>query len=411
MPYSTDSINSKFFINNKLTAFLAILVSATLLSACGKKDADVAPIRPALVVKLAPGTAADVDILTGEIRARVEADHAFRVGGKIMKRLVDAGASVKRGQALAQLDPQDVKLSADAARAQVNALQTETDFAEAELKRFRDLKAQGFVSQSALDQKINQANATRARLDAQKASANVAINQAGYATLVAEMDGVVTHVLAEAGQVVAAGQPVMRLANPRERELQIAIPESQLAQFRKQAAQLRDIKVSLWSAPEKKYSARIREIAGAADTVTRTYAARLGILNADDAVGLGMSAFATFSGADISGTYSVPLSALYVNTKGDITGVWLVTKDSRVSLKPVKVIQYRETTALIHTESIKPGDDIIAAGVHKLREGEVIKPISDSQVKGDGKIAYAVEPAAAPQTQLATQSWFSRLIQ
>ena len=410
MLHSAHIQNRKSFINNKLKASLAIAGAVLLISACGKKEADVAPIRPALVVKVAGSAAADVDILTGEIRARVESDHAFRVGGKIMKRLVDAGAVVKRGQPLAQLDPQDVKLSADAARAQVNALQTEADFAEAEQKRFRDLKAQGFVSQSALDQKVNQANATRARLDAQKASANVAINQAGYATLVAEMDGVVTHVLTEAGQVVASGQPVMRLANPREKELLIAIPESQLGQFRKQAGQSRDIKVSLWSNPEKKYNARVREIAGAADALTRTYAARVSIVDADDTVGLGMSAFAALSAADAGGTYAVPLSALYVNAKGNITGVWLVAKDGRVNLKPVSVIQYRETTALIRAESLKPGDDIVAAGVHKLREGEVVKPISDTQVKGDGKVAYAVEPIDAPRTQLASQSWFSRLI-
>lgn len=379
---------------NLRPVFAAILV-ASLVSACSKPEPPPAAPRPALAYKISNTTGVDMDIYSGEIRARQEADHAFRVGGKIQKRLVDAGTTVKRGQALAQLDPQDVRLNAEAARAQVSVQQTDADFADAELKRYRDLFQKGFVSQSALDQKINQAKAARARLESQIASANVSLNQAGYATLVAQTDGVVTQVMAEAGQVVAAGQTIMKIANPRERELAIVVPEAKIADFRAADAKNRPtkdntkraIRVHLWSAPEKFYAGRVREIAGAADTVTRTYAVRISLLDTDDAIGLGMSAYAAFAGTDAAGSFSVPLSSVYA--KGNTTGVWVIAADSKVTLKPVTVIQYRERTALVTSTIVKPGDTIVAAGVHKLRDGDVVKAIVDSEVKGDGRVAQA----------------------
>jgi membrane fusion protein, multidrug efflux system len=391
-------ITNKPIKTNTLTHITVSVVIAMLVASCGKQDAVAPIIRPALSYKITAANVADTDVYSGEIRARVEADHAFRVGGKIAKRMVDTGASVKRGQVLAQLDPEDVKLQSAAARAQVNAQQTEADFALAELKRFQDLFAKGFVSQSALDQKINVANAARARLDAQKASANVALNQAGYASLTAEMDGVVAQVMAEAGQVVAAGQAVMKIADAREKELVIAIPEAKISQFRKDAKsnsnQKRPIRVSLSSNPEKVYLASVREIASAADVPTRTYSARIAISNENEDMALGMSGFASFEGASSQDAIAVPLSSLYV--KGSVTGVWQIGADNKVSLKPVTVLKYRETTALIRAATLKMGDNIVAAGVHKLREGEVIKPIVDAEVKGDGKIAYVVEPQSTP---------------
>jgi RND family efflux transporter MFP subunit len=276
----------------------------------------------------------------------------------------------------------------------VTAQQTEADFADAELKRYRDLFSKGFISQSALDQKINVANAARARLDAQKATANVSLNQAGYATLVAQTDGVVTQVTAEAGQVVAQGQAVLKIANPNELELAISIPESRIGDFR--GANLkRPIRVHLWSKPEIFYAGKVREVSGAADATTRTYAVRIAVTvgkENKDSVGLGMSAFAAFVGSEEPGSFAVPLSALYA--KGSNIGVWQIGPDGKVTLKPVTVMQYRETNALVTSTQVKPGDTIVAAGVQKLRDGEVVKPLVDPQVKGDGKVAFV--PNAAP---------------
>lgn len=374
------------------------------LTGCQPQEVKTPAPRPALAYQIKTGAGAETELYAGEIRARFEADHAFRVGGKIIQRLVDAGATVKKGQVLARLDPQDTKLASDASASQVAAQKTEVDFAESERKRFQDLFTKGFVSQSALDQKTSVANAAKARLDAARAQAAVSINQASYSVLVAEMDGVVTQVLAEAGQVVAQGQAVMRIANPKEKELAISASESKLSDFRKVFARPAstntlptNLRIALWSQPGKYYSAKIREISGAADPVARTYAVRLSIIKPDDAIQLGMSAYAVFGEANESSTLTVPLSAIYVkgDPKGDTVGVWVIAADGKVSLKPITVLQYRETTAFIEPVagaaggSIKAGDLIVAAGVHKLREGELVKPIIDTQIKGDGKVAYA----------------------
>ena len=395
---------TKFFYYRYLSIAAALGVAITLgLSGCGKQDATQAPVRPALAYKIPATSGIDSDVYVGDIHARIEADHAFRVGGKITQRLVDAGALVKKGQVLARIDPQDVRLAADASKSQVAAQQTEADFAVAELKRFQDLFNKGFVSKSALDQKENVANAAKARLDAARAQSNVSINQAGYATLTAEMSGVITQVMAEAGQVVAAGQPVLKIANPQEKELAISVPEAKLGEFKGKGALLRELRVGLWSNPGKYYKAKIREIGGAADPVTRTYAVRISLLELDETIQLGMSAFAVLAGANEADTLSVPLSALYVRDK--TTGVWQIAGDGKVALRQVTVIQYRETSAIIKATNgnVKPGDIIVAAGVHKLLEGEVVKPITDAIVTGDGKVAYAptVAPAQEKKQELA----------
>ena len=384
------------------SATTTIALALLALAGCGKAELAAPAPRPALVYKIAAGAGAETELYAGEIRARFEVDHAFRVGGKVSQRLVDAGATVKKGQPLARLDSQDVKLAADAARAQVAAQQADTNFADSELTRFENLFAKGFVSKSALDQKLNAANAAKARLVAQRAQADVSINQAGYATLVAELDGVVTQVNAESGQVVLAGQAVMKIADPKEKELLISAPESKIAEFKaaaKKAALAANLRVALWSQPGKFYAARIREIGGAADAVTRTYPVRLSIQQADDAIQLGMTAYAVFGNANEASTLTVPLSALYV--KAGVTGVWLIAADGKVALKPVTVLQYRETNAFIKPETggVKAGDTIVAAGVHKLREGEVVKPISDALITGDGKVALV--PAATPDADVA----------
>jgi len=387
----------KFLLYKHLVATaVSFLVLALGLSGCAKQDATQVQIRPALAYKIPATSGMESDVYAGDIHARIEADHAFRVGGKITQRLVDAGTLVKKGQALARVDPQDVRLAADAGKAQVAAQQTEADFADAELKRYQDLFSKGFISKSALDQKVNVANAAKARLNAAHAQSSVSTNQAGYATLTAEMNGVVTQVMAEAGQVVAAGQPVMKIANPQEKELTINVPESKLGEFKGKDATPRELRVALSSNPDKYYKARIREIGGSADPVTRTYTVRISLLEQNEAIQLGMSAYAVFAGANEADTLAVPLSALYVRDK--TTGVWQIGTDGKVALRQVTVIQYRETSAIIKAAngSVKPGDIIVAAGVHKLREGEVVRPIKDAIVTGDGKVALV--PPTAPLT-------------
>lgn len=369
------------------------------MAGCHRAEKAPEPVRPALAYKVGTNAGMDSDVYPGEIRARHEADHAFRIGGKMVSRLVEQGTVVKQGQPLARLDPQDVKLAADAATANVNAAATEATFADAEYQRYRDLFSKGFVSQSALDQKLNVANAAKARLESARAQASVSFNQAAYSTLVAEQDGVVTQVIAESGQVVAQGQPVLRIANPAEKELSISVPEGKIAEFRNigaKGATPKQLRVATWSQPGKYYLARVREVGAAADAVTRTYPVRITLTDADEGVQLGMSAYAVFLGANESGVMSVPLSAILV--KGDAAGVWKIADDGKVSLKPVTVVQYKENAALIKG-GVSVGETIVAAGVHKLREGDVVRPVLDPLVTGAGKVAEApTEPLqAAPK--------------
>lgn len=369
-------------------AFIAALGGVALLSGCGSKQAEGPIIRPALVFKIGQGAGLEADVYPGEVRARVEADMAFRIGGKMVSRLVDQGATVRQGQPLATLDPQDVKLAADAARAQVTATKAEYDFAEAEVKRFKTLLDKTFISQSAYDAKVNARDAAKARFESASAQAAVNANQASYATLAATQDGVVTQVTAEAGQVVAAGQAILRIANPREKEVAISVSESRIADFRA-GGKGRELFIELASSPGKRFPAKVREIGAAADPATRTYPVRVSFVQSDDNVKLGMTANVAFVGMASTEQIAVPLSAIY--QQGDKTFVWVVGTDNKVSPRPVSVVRYRENAALI-TGALKAGDVIVAAGVHKLQDGQVVKPTSDPLITGANEVAVVPMP-------------------
>lgn len=374
---------ARLFIGSVTITAIASLV---LASGCAEKQPETAKARPALIYTVSSQGGLDMDVYPGEVRARQESDHSFRVSGKIVARLVDPGARVARGQPLARLDPSDTKLTSDAAQAAVAAAETEAQFSEAEYVRFQDLFKRGFVSQSALDQKLNVANAAKARLESAKAQARVSQNQAGYTTLAAEFDGVVTQALGEAGQVVGAGQPVLRVANPADKELLIYVPESKIAEFRTLArgATAKETRVAMTSEPQRYFPARVREIGAAADPVTRTYPVRMSISQAGDTVQLGMSGYAVLASPSGSGTLHVPLSAVLV--KGSQSGVFRLSPDGKLSLIPVTIVQFTETAAVVKGP-LAQGDRIVAAGVHKLKEGDVVKPLDDPRMTGDGKVA------------------------
>src|SRR5690606_37245181 len=236
---------------------------------CGGEPAAEAP-RPVLVMHPEAGGDAAGLSLAGEVRAREESPLAFRVGGKLVRRTVDVGDRVRRGQLLAELDPGDLSLQAQAAQAQLAAAEGQLQRASADRERYAALADEQLVSRSARDAQeaayaaaLGQARAARAELEA-------AHNQVAYSQLRAPADGVVAERHAEAGQVVAAGQPVFTLAADGPREVAIALPESRIDAF----AVGRAAEVELWSAPGQRLRARVREIAPAADPQTRTFATR-----------------------------------------------------------------------------------------------------------------------------------------
>lgn len=375
----------------KIIVLASVAASLGSLNGCSKADAETNVVRPALVFKVGQNAGIDAEVYPGEVHSRVEADMGFRIGGKMIARLVDQGATVKQGQPLARLDPQDVKLAADASRANVSATKAEYDFAEAEANRFKTLLDKTFISQSAYDAKVNTRDAAKARYESAQAQAAMNMNQTGYATLLADQDGVVTQVMAEAGQMVAQGQSVMRIANPREREVAITVSESRISEFRAEKDS-KQLHIKLSSAPDKLYPAKVREIGAAADPATRTYPVRVSFIKADDDVKLGMSAYVAFLGATNGGQIAVPLSSIY--QQGDKTLVWVVGADNKLVPRHVSIVKYRENAALV-TGPIKAGDLIVAAGVHKLREGQVVKPVTDPLITGNNQVAVVPVPATS----------------
>lgn len=338
--------------SSSLRPTAAALLAALLLAACEREAPPPLPLRPTLTVLVGTGDGRTAQVYAGEVRSKIEQPLAFRVGGKIVERLVDAGAVVQPGQVLARLDPLDTGLAAQAAEAQRR-------LAEADLRRYRELREKNFVSQAAVD-------ARQTAFDAAAAQAGLARNQSAYTELRAGQTGVVGQVLAEAGQVVTAGQPVFRLARLDTPEVAIAIPEGRLTEVRKAGG----AEISLWAGPERRYRGRLREVAAVADAASRTYAARVAILDADEHVGFGMSASVRFVDAGTTGRIVIPATALF--QKEAQPAVWLVGADATVSLRPVEVARYDAGSVEI-ASGLAAGERIVAAGVHKLAPGEKIR--------------------------------------
>jgi RND family efflux transporter MFP subunit len=290
-----------------------------LLAACSKPDPKPEEVRPVRAIKLAAGNGGERIEFSGDVRARYESRLGFRVGGKIVERKVDVGAIVKDGQVLMRLDPQDLRLAEAQARATLRAAETERDLAQADYKRHQNLRAQNFVSQAVLDAKQAALRAAQANVDAARAGFRGQSNQAGYANLESDTDGVVTAVDAEVGQVVSAGAPVVRVARTDDKEVVIGIPEDRVDQLRSAS----DVNVRLWSNRDVVIPGKIREVSPVADPATRTYTVKVSIPAGADAR-LGMTATVDMAAANQGGASQlrVPLSAL-VHDKG-ATSVWVV---------------------------------------------------------------------------------------
>jgi multidrug efflux system membrane fusion protein len=346
-----------------------LLLAAGLLalSACGSKEAAEGPARPAMVVQ--PEVAsAELSVYAGEVRAQYEPALAFRIGGKIARRLVDVGEQVKAGQPLAELDPDDVQLQLEASRALLASAESDLALAESELERYRSLLERQLVSRSLYDARVSAQQAAQARVRQAQAQAQVSDNQATYAVLRAPADGVISQRLAEAGQVVAAGQTVFMLAEVGEREVAISVPEQSAGVF----VPGRELAVELWSQPGKRFPARLREIAPAADSQARTFAARVSFDPGDVRTEIGQSA-RVYALQDGESSLSLPLSALY--RQGDSPAVWVVDPaTSTVSLRPVQVGPYAEQAVPV-LSGLAASDWVVAAGVHLLLEGQRIRPI------------------------------------
>lgn len=344
---------------------------ALLLAGCGGGSPAATPPQPVLVVHPAPAPGGGYRAFAGEVHAREESALAFQVGGKLVRRTVDVGAEVSRGQVLAELDPGDLQAQVQAARAQLAAAEGQLSRAEADRARYAALARDQLVSQSALDAQDAALAAASGQARAARANLELASNQAGYTRLRAPRDGAIASRQAEAGQVVAAGQTIFTLAGADGREVAIDLPESEVDAYRVgQPAQ-----VELWRAPGKRLPGRIREIAPAADPVTRTYAARVTLVgDAADRASPGQSARVFLASGAGDDALAVPLAAVQRAPDGG-SAVWVVDPSKgRVHARPVKLGVAGEDSVPV-VSGLAPGDWIVAAGGHLLRDGQAVAPV------------------------------------
>jgi multidrug efflux system membrane fusion protein len=354
-----------------ISAFLlptALLAGALLLLVgCGAGDAGTAALRPAMVVQ-PQAAGADFVVFPGEVRARHETALGFRIGGKIARRLVDVGDQVNKGDLLAALDPEDVRLQVASARAQLAAAQADLDLARSERDRHRALLDRQLISASLFDNRENQFRAAEARLGQIRAQLDVARNQAGYAELRASDTGVVAQRLAEAGQVVAAGQTVFVLAAEGEREIAINLPEQTISSFKVG----QKVAVGLWSRPDQRLAGTLRELSPAADPLARTYAARVALDGDVEGVDLGQSArvfFASNNGAALS----LPLPA--VSADGGRSFVWVVDPQNQaVQRREVQIGAFGDDSVPV-LSGLEASEWVVAAGSHLLTEGQKVRPV------------------------------------
>ncbi|CAN7397679.1 efflux RND transporter periplasmic adaptor subunit [Mesorhizobium sp. LjNodule214] len=351
----------------------AVLVVAVLgLAGCSQEKAEVKDIiRPVKVVEIGQAqTTRELDY-SGSVRARTEMNLGFRVAGKVTERLVDIGQHVTSGDVLARIDPSDYDLSVKSAAASLDAAERQVETVDLTKKRAEQLYAKNVASKSQLEQATltyNQAVATR---DAARSTLAQARNQVGYTDLKASQDGIVTAVTADVGQVVGAGTPVMTVAVDGEKEVLIAVPEMDIAEFKPG----KDVKASFWSDDALTLAGKVREVAGSADPQSRTFAVRVSLPN-DPRVLLGMTANIEASVASRQQMVSVPLSALAEKDGQKI--VWTVDRNSEtVHPRPVKVGDFTADGVNV-ADGLKQGDVVVAAGTQFMTENLKVKPSGDA---------------------------------
>jgi membrane fusion protein, multidrug efflux system len=353
-------------------ALLIALAGISALVACSKTETAPDPVRAVRTLIVAAQSAGGSYEYAGEVRARTESRLSFRVGGKMLRRAVDLGDSVKAGQLLAQLDPRDLRLGQDASRAAVAVAQAGYDQNAADFTRYKDLHDQGFIGGAELERRESLVKTARAQLDQAKAQASVQGNQAAYSTLVADASGVVTGVDLEPGMVAAAGTPVLRLAHDGPRDVVFAVPEDKVGMIKSLAALPGRFKVRLWGATGEPLAASIREISAAADPVTRTFLIKADIGNAAvSGIRLGQTATVQVELPQTSGVTKLPLSAL--REEQGRSSVWVVdAKAMTVSSHAVQLAGADGNDAVI-TSGLTPGQIVVTAGVHVLSPGQKVK--------------------------------------
>lgn len=334
------------------------------LAACSGGEDDPRTQPPLVRVVRPAGAAGVTQEFTGIVAARVQSDLGFRVGGKVVQRLVNAGQTVRRGQPLMRIDGTDLALASRASSGTVEAARARAKQTAADEARLRDLVGAGAVSASTYDQARAAADSARAQLAAAQAQAGIARNEAGYGVLVADADGTVVETLAEPGQVVSAGQIVVRIARSGPREAAVQLPETARPGIGS-VAQARTYGGATGTAT-------LRQLSDSADPATRTYDARYVLSGMPAQAPLGSTVTIAITGAGNAVSTDVPLSAVHDAGKGP--GVWVVRPGSpaTVAWRPIRLAGVGEETATV-AAGLRTGDTIVAMGAHLLHQGQPVR--------------------------------------
>jgi len=385
----------------RLTA-LTLVAAALLLSACTKPAPPEEPIRSVKVITVGVDSMRSGGEYAGEVRARVESRLGFRVAGKMVRRQAELGQRVKAGDVLAQLDPQDYQLAAQAGQAQVITASTNRDLAAADFRRFKELRDQNFISGAELERRAATLKAAQAQLDQAQAQSKGQANQADYTRLVADVSGVITAIEAEAGQVLAAGTPVLRIAQDGPRDVVFSVPEDKVAMIKPGSS----VEVRAW-AGKTAIKGLVREVAASADPVTRTFTVKVGLeaLEAKDVLALGTTVSIIPQAFDRGNMQVIKLPTSALRQDGKTSAVWVLdTQSMTVKLQPVQIAT-ADGNEVVISAGLQPGMQVVSAGVHVLSPGQKVTvyvqkvALAPVSVDSDATISIAnMTPAATMAT-------------
>lgn len=375
---------------------LAGVAVAAVLAGCSKPEAAPEPVRAVKVLTVAASDMQARLEFPGEVRARTESALSFRVAGKIIRRQAELGQRVKVGDVLAQLDPQDYKLAADAAQAQLAAATTSRDLASADYKRYKELKEQNFISGAELERRDSALKSAQAQVQQAQAQLASSGNQAVYTRLVSDVAGVVTAVSAEPGQVVSGGTPVVKVAQDGARDVVFVVPEDRVAGV----ALGSSVEVRVW-ASDTKLVGKVREVAASADPVTRTFQVKVGI-DAATAPALGATVNVVPQSLGHAGqpVIKLPTSALRQEANGS-TAVWVLDTASMTVKAQTVVVATADGNEAVIASGLQPGMQVVSAGVHVLAPGQKVviyqqKTAPAQSVPAQAATNTVAKPVVAP---------------
>jgi RND family efflux transporter MFP subunit len=371
---------------------------AAVLAACAKTEPAPEPVRAVRTLTVSTASVGASQEFAAEVRARTETRLGFRVGGRLTQRPAEVGQRVRAGQLLAQIDGTDLKLSQDSARSAAQAAQANVELATAELRRYQELRQQGFISALELERRETALQSQRSQLSQAQAQLAVQGNQAGYANLVATAAGVVTAVEAEVGTVLAAGAPVIRLAHDGARDAVFSVPEDAVAGVRRLMAVPDALRVKAWARPEM-LTATVREVAAAADPITRTFLVKAELGAAD--VQLGQTLTVRVEQPARGGVVRLPLSAVMEHQGG--SSVWLLDRSTMTVRHQAVVLSGADGNQVVVAQGLAPGQVVVTAGVHTLQAGQKVQLYEAAGSSGVQAAAPAAAASAAAPARAASR--------